>query len=180
MLRKLYLVSVILLISLIGFIITSTKPNYEKTNTSNIVRISKGIKILPIARVIIPDVGLDEELYNPKSSLNKVDKNVTILEKSILPDNENSILFLAAHSGNGSIAYFNNLDKLKIGQEIIIQYKKHNYYYLIDKIFEEDKDGYIEINKTSNQQLVLTTCSKTNYRKQLIINSNLTKKEEIT
>ena len=180
MLRKLYLVSIILLISLIGFIITSTKSNYEKINTSSIVRISDKPKVLPIARVIIKDIGVDEGLYDPKSSLNSVDKNVTILEKSILPDNQNSIIFLAAHSGEGSIAYFNDLDKLEIGQEIIIQYKKYNYYYLIDKIFEEEKDGDIEINKTSNQQLVLTTCSKTNYKKQLIINSNLIKKEEIT
>ena len=41
-----------------------------------------------------------------------------------MPNEENSILFLAAHSGTGEIAYFQNLDKLKPKDIIKLKYKK--------------------------------------------------------
>ena len=71
-------------------------------------------------------------------------------------------------------------DKLKVNDEIIFKYNNINYHYLVDKIFEEEKDGDIEITKSSDNQLVLTTCSKKDSKKQLIVNSNLIQKEEIT
>ncbi len=90
-----------------------------------------------------------------------------------MPDEENSIIFLAAHSGTGTIAFFKNLDKLIKGDKIELKYKNKIYQYQIDKIWEENKTGYIHINKTEKKQLILTTCSPKNNNKQLIINSNL-------
>lgn len=177
--KKYYLLSVILLLILIISIICTT----PKSNSYKIDRLSiKSInpKQLPIARIIIPKIKLDGKLYNKNSSQNDVDKNIQILKESILPEYDNdSIIFLAAHSGNAQNAYFNNLDKLEINDYLIFQYKKYNYFYKIDEIIEQDKDGDIEINKTSNNQLVLTTCSKKDIHKQLIISSSLKEKEEI-
>ena len=178
--KKWYCISVIILIVFITGVITSTKPSHSYTSINRMINISEKPKELPIARVIIPKLGLDEVLYNPKSSENTVERNVMILEGSVFPSSNNSIIFLAAHSGEGKIAYFNDLDKLLVKDILIFQYNNYNYYYEIDKIFEEEKDGDIELNKTSNNQLVLTTCSKTNSKKQLIVNSNLLKKEKIT
>ena len=180
MLKKWYCISVATLSIFIVSLIILTNPTSNLISTNNKFIKSEKPKTIPIAKIIIPKINIDNSLYSQKSDENTVEKNIMILDGTILPNNSNSIIFLAAHSGNGSIAYFNDLDQLKINDTIIFQYKKYNYYYYIDKIYEEDKDGDIEINKSSNQQLVLTTCSKTNSKKQLIINSNLFKKEEST
>lgn len=90
-----------------------------------------------------------------------------------MPTEKNSIIFLAAHSGSGRIAFFKDLNKLKIGDTIELKYKKKIYHYQISNIWEEEKDGYIHVNKTNLKQLILTTCSPERENKQLIINSNL-------
>ena len=130
---------------------------------------------LPIANLYIKKLNINKPIYKLASKNNTVDKNVELLNGSILPDKENSIIFLAAHSGNSNVSYFNNLYKLNIGDEIVFQYKDNKYTYIVNDKFLEEKDGDIEINKTSNNQLVLTTCSTTDSSKQLIINCNLKK-----
>lgn len=178
--KKWYYLSITILSCFIIVCILSTSPTNNLISINQKVIQSKTPEVLAIAHIIIPKIKLDNPLYHPKSLENTVEKNVMILEGSIFPkDNDNSIIFLAAHSGSGDIAYFNDLDQLNINDTLIIQYQNYNYYYKIDSIFEEDKDGDIEINKTSNQQLILTTCSKIDLTKQLIINSNLYQKEEI-
>ena len=90
-----------------------------------------------------------------------------------MPDKKNSIMYIAAHSGDGKIAYFNDLDKLKTNDEITIIYKNKKYIYSVKNIWEENKNGYIHINRENEKQLILTTCSKTKKNKQLVINSTL-------
>ncbi len=177
--KKSFIVSTGILIIFIISIISTTEAKVNKFSVDSIKLISNKPQELPIARIVVPKINLDEALYSKNSRNNDISQNVTILKESIFPDNESSIIFLAAHSGEGKIAYFNDLDKLNIGDTLIIQYKNYNYIYTIDKIFEEDKDGDIEILKSSNNQLVLTTCSRKDMKKQLIVNSNLSKKEEI-
>lgn len=177
--RKYFYVCSLILITFIIVCILLTNPNNNLISINNNV-ISNTPKELPIAKIIIPKIKIDNSIYSINSNENTVEKNVMILKESILPNNDESIIFLAAHSGNGDIAYFNDLNKLDINDTLIFQYKNYNYYYIINDKYEIDKDGDIELNKTSPNQLVLTTCSTTNKAKQLLINSNLVKKEEIT
>lgn len=88
-----------------------------------------------------------------------------------MPEEDNSIIFLAAHSGTGPKAYFDDLDQLEINDPIELIYQNKTLLYYVTDIWEEDKNGYIHINKTNNNQLILTTCSPTNSKKQLIISS---------
>ena len=44
------------------------------------------------------------------------------------------------------------------------------YIYIVKDIWEEPKNGYINVNKENKKQLILTTCSPTNSKKQLIVN----------
>lgn len=179
--KKGYYLSIIILSCFIIFCILSTNSTTSSISFNQKIVQSKTPEMLPLAHIIIPKIKLDNPLYHPKSLENTVEKNVMILDGSVFPkNNDYSIIFLAAHSGSGDIAYFNDLDQLSKDDILILQYQNYNYYYKIDSIFEEDKDGDIEINKTSNQQLILTTCSKSDLKKQLIINSNLYQKEEIT
>ena len=123
-----------------------------------------------IGYIKIDKLNINEKLYKINSTENNVDKHVTILKESVLPDKENSIVFIAAHSGTGDIAYFKDLDKLKIRDKIILNINKKNYTYTVKEMWEDPKNGYININKEKEKQLILTTCSPNNSKKQLIVN----------
>ncbi len=152
---------------IIIFIISIIIPNKKASITSN-----KNINIKNsdiIGEIIIPKINIDKPLFRVQSPENNIEKNITILKESIFPDKDNSIMLLAAHSGTGEIAYFNELDKLNIEDEIILIINKTKYIYKVNNIWEEKKNGYININKSNNKKLILTTCSPTNNNYQLII-----------
>ena len=141
-------------------IITSKKPTYIVENDQ-------------IGYLKIDKINLFQPLLKKESVHNNIEENVTILKDSIMPTEKNSIVFLAAHSGSGSIAFFKDLNKLEVGDIIELKYKNQIYHYQINNIWEERKNGYIHVNKTKLKQLILTTCSPEKENKQLIINSNI-------
>lgn len=126
-----------------------------------------------IGKVIIKKLFLEKELYDINNKKNNVEENVTILKGSIPPENTNSIMFLAAHSGAGKKAYFKDLDQLEIGDTIELLYKGNIYLYTVKNKWETKKDGNIEVPKENRKQLILTTCSPTKENKQLIINCTI-------
>ncbi len=154
-------------------IYTSVKPTINKIKTNiatiNSIPITKKEES-PIGRIIIPKLNIKHNLYDKNSEENNIEKNITILDGSMEPEEENSILFIAAHSGTGKIAYFKHLDSLKENDDVILIYKGKTYYYKVEKEWEIPKNGYIEVPKENNKQLVLTTCSPQKEGQQLIIN----------
>lgn len=170
----------ILLTLFIGALVLIKLPynvnNIKKTTKPVINTITKKINIKkaitkevpPIGTIEIPKISLEKKLYSIESSINNIEENVTILNEIIGKDNKIDLLVLAAHSGTGEKAFFKNIDKLTTGDEINITYKKERYIYIVKKITEQPKIGYINISKTKSSQLFLTTCSKTE-GKQLII-----------
>lgn len=82
-------------------------------------------------------------------------------------------MFIAAHSGVGKIAYFERLDELEINDEIILKIDNKEYSYIVKNTWEEKKNGYINVNKESKNQLILTTCSPTKAKYQLIVNCTI-------
>lgn len=127
----------------------------------------------PIGSIIIPNINLHNKLYNITNKHNNIEENVTILKSTNNPSNKESLIILAAHSGQGKIAYFNDLNKLKLNDEIILHYYNKKYIFTVSNILEQDKNGYIDIQKQDISQLILTTCSTKNKNKQLIIESTL-------
>lgn len=122
-----------------------------------------------LATLTIENINLyNKAIYNINSTKNNVDNNITILKESIMPDKENSIIFIAAHSGSGNIAYFKDLHKIKKNSIIKLNYKNKDFLYQVNDIYEEDKIGYIKISKSNNKKIILTTCSQ-NKDKQLIV-----------
>ncbi len=132
--------------------------------------ITKEEKEEPIGKLIIPKIHLEEEFYPLGSSENTIEKHVTILKDSTSPEEENSILILAAHSGTAGVAYFEHLDELSIQDSIYLNYNQKEYIYEVIDIWEEKKNGYIHINKEETNQLILTTCSPKKEGYQLVIN----------
>ena len=160
------LITIILILSLIKL---------DKKNLNTIDNINLGFNIIkkqdsPIAKLTIKKINLEEYLYDINSSENTIEKHITFLKESIFPNEQNSIVFIAAHSGTGKIAYFQELDKLEINDKIQLLYNGKKYNYYIKEIWEEDKNGYINVNKELENQLILTTCSPSKKNKQLIIN----------
>ena len=144
-------------------------------NNSN-VKISKVVDNEYIGYVYIPKIKLKKNIFTFDSPKNNIEYNVKVLKETIFPQNNknNSIVFLAAHSGTGDNAYFNDLKLLNINDEIIINYKDTIYKYIIIDKKEVEKNGYITGNRINNDEIVLTTCSE-NPKKQLIINGILQK-----
>ena len=173
MLRK-SLVSILLLTVYLGsclLIYNSEKDiksistaNLERnTNTSYISTVNKDENDEIIGTLTIDKLNLSRKIYNINSSHNNVEENVTILNDDM------NLIVLAAHSGPGYIAFFNDLDKLELNDTVNLTYNNKKLVYKVTNIEEQPKDGTIEINKTDKQMLILTTCSKKDKTKQLVV-----------
>ena len=138
------------------------KANNINTNNNNIE--------LPIGKLIIKKININNNLYDINSKLNDIKYNIMINKSSILPDKDNSIMILQAHSGNSNISYFNRLNELEKNDEINLIINNIDYKYIVYKIYEAKKDYTIEYNQINNEKLlILTTCSTNDKTKQLII-----------
>ena len=123
-----------------------------------------------IGKIIIDKININKKLYSINNSKNNIEENITILKESIEPNNNESIIFLAAHSGYGEKAFFKDLDKLEQNDKVILSYENIDYLYIVKDKWETNKDGDIEVPKENKKQLILTTCSTKDKHKQLIIN----------
>ena len=121
-----------------------------------------------IGNLYIPKIGLDKKIYPYNSKENNIERNVTVLDGTIFPDKESSIVFLAAHSGTGRNAFFKNLKYLEKEDIVYFIYNNKKYVYVIDGKTEVAKNGFITVHKKYNHEIILTTCSD-NPDKQLII-----------
>ena len=119
----------------------------------------------PVATIEISKVNLLQKIYAKNSSLNNVDKNVTILTDFCLEE-DSCLILLAAHSGSCEIAYFKNLDKLELQDEAILIYQNFKYIYELQKIEIKDKNGHLNLKKEKGNFLYLTTCDKKEDNKQ--------------
>ena len=162
----------ILILLLILILIYQPKKiiNKVKIEKKEIIGINNKIQEKPIGRLEIKKINLIKPIYKETSRKNNVEENITILNGSISPEESNSIFFLAAHSGSGPIAFFNNLDQLTEGDQVILIYKNNHYQYIVKNKWNQRKDGTIHVPKEKENQLILTTCSKDKKGYQFIIN----------
>ncbi len=171
--RTINIIIIVLGFSLIVnyFIYDNVKKTVNNVDANNYISkpvVKNNMKDDIIGVLNIPKINFKMGFYNYNSKENNVNKNITLLNNT-LPDKKNSTMIIAAHSGNSYLGYFKNLDKLDINDNIEIYYNNKKYHYIVDNIYEEEKDGTIEINKNSKDTtLILTTCSKKK-DKQLII-----------
>ena len=117
----------------------------------------------------IPKIGLKRgflDIYDPANNINQ---NVTVLKNSTFPDQENSNLILAAHSGSAYISFFNNLYLLNKGDAASIYYKQKKYNYIITDIYTQPKVGKLAIMKrTTKNTLTLITCTNNDSTTQTV------------
>ena len=120
-----------------------------------------------LMEVEIPKINFKGKIFNKESKENNIDKNIIIMKESSMPDEENGIVIIGGHSGYGKYAYFKNLNKLNINDEIIIYYLGNKYIYRVVEYHLDSKDGSISINNINKKnKLFLYTCNpndKNNY-----------------
>ena len=126
----------------------------------------------------IPKINLKRGFFDIDDKYNHVNKNIEVLQNSDMPNVNNGLLAIAGHSGSGITAYFKNLHKLKVDDQIYIYYDNVKYIYQVVKYYEEDKNGVISIERYDVSTLVLTTCSPTDDNKQLVVLAKLINKTE--
>lgn len=121
----------------------------------------------------IPKINLQNPIYKENDPKNNVDQNVTLLEENITTTEENFSIVLASHSGNGTHAYFRNLEQLEIGDKIYLKQQNKTYQYEYFKKIEVDKTGTIYVENYSFPHIILITCSKTKKDKQEVYYAKL-------
>ncbi len=146
------------------FPVVLDKSNEKKDDENNLGTESKVLKneVLEddyLGIISIPKIGLRKKLYDIGSYRNDVDRNIEILASSKMPDVMGGNFILAAHNGNTSLGYFRDLHRLKVGDEVTIDYKNKNYVYEVSKIYDVLKTGEVAIKRDKSQSTItLITC----------------------
>lgn len=131
------------------------------------------------AIIEIDNISLKRELYEINDPQNNVDKNIFVHEKSTFPSSSNSNIILASHSGIGSNAYFKDLYKLKINDQVKIYYNNFIWSYVIKEIEYQEKTGTLYLKEAYPEMLTLITCTKNDAKTQTIYYASLEKKSPI-
>lgn len=117
----------------------------------------------------IPKINLSKGFVDKNSPDNDVDKNLYISPKSDYPNVKNGNFIIAAHSGTGWRAFFNDLYKLEKGDRINISYGNKDYTYVIDDIYTQPKTGTISIYRNQKKNTVtLVTCTNNDPNTQTV------------
>lgn len=145
---------------------------YNLINTNNINTNKKTEEDNFIAVLEIPEISLKKGLSLDNNNINY---NIEIVSDSTFPNEENSNLVLAAHSGNSKKSFFKNLYKLTIGDEVYIYYDGIKYEFVIYDIYDVLKDGTVEIERYQNKKTItLVTCKKNSNNYQTVYIGYLT------
>lgn len=122
-----------------------------------------------IAFLELEKIKFKRGLFPKNSYYNKVDYNVEILDISDFPDVINGNFILAGHSGTSNVAYFKDLYKLALKDIAKVYYQGKVYKYQIVNIYNELKDGSVNIYRDQNKTtLTLITCTKNDKNNQTI------------
>ena len=107
----------------------------------------------------IPKINLKRGLVDKNSSDNNVNRNIYMIKKTTLPDEQtNSHIILAAHSGNSYVSFFRNLKKLDMKDKVYFYYKSVKYIYEVSNKYKIEKTGTTELKQTNISDITLITC----------------------
>lgn len=144
--------------------------NIEDTNIEENSEIQQTSINLDYTAVIeIPKINLKRGVINSTKNFNSVNYAISVDENSNYP-NEMGNFILYAHSGNSSIAYFKNLNKVEVGDEVYIYYEGVKYKYIIYDKYDIQKTGKANVIKSSTDNyLTLITCNQNKKNYQIVV-----------
>ena len=132
-----------------------------------------------IGYLYIPKINLTKGFVDRRSSENDVEKNIYIVDGATYPDVEKGNFIIAAHSGPGWQAFFNELYQLTIGDQIYVTYKGKKYTYQLTNVYKQEKTGKIAIYRNYEKStLTLITCTNHDLTSQTVYISELINVED--
>lgn len=144
------------------------------TPTTNIIDPVIDKKDNYIGILSVPEVNIKRGFVAENSKYNSVSYNVMLISGSTMPDQKQGNLILAAHRGNSSVSFFENLYKLNIGANAYVEYRNKTYKYELKSTYTEPKDGSLTIKRNADAScLTLITCTRNDKKTQTIFNFEL-------
>lgn len=148
--------------------ISTNQEEIEQTESEE-VKVVENIQREPYIAVLkIDKINLEKGIYSLNSKNNNVNKNIQLLKGSDMPDKEKGNVIIAGHSGSSYVAYFRNLIKLKNGDKAKIFYNGKTYIYNLNKSYEVEKTGKVELLKNKDKQILTLITCKHNTNKQIV------------
>ena len=174
-LKRIISIQVALIITLTGLIVFKNNKVIKKNNIIDAIsyKVEEASSNNYYGRIFIDKIHLNEYFFSVNDKRNNVDKGIEILKPSIMPDRDNSKLFLASHSGNSNISHFKNIHKLEYNDEIIIYFNNNCYKYKVIDKYEITKNGTLNIKEIEDNTLILITCVKDTDRQLVIISKKI-------
>lgn len=126
-------------------------------------------KINYTAVLEIPSINLKRGVVDSTKNFNSINYAISVDKNSNYPDKEGNFI-LYAHSGNSSIAYFKNLNKVEIDDEVYIYYNGVKYKYKIFTKYDIEKTGKAEVLFSNTEKYItLITCNQNRNGYQVIL-----------
>lgn len=117
----------------------------------------------------IPSINLKQGIVNSTKNFNSINYAISVDKHSNYPDKEGNFI-LYAHSGNSSIAYFRNLNKVNINDKVYVYYNGIKYEYIITNKYDIKKTGTANIIKSNTDKYItLITCNPNKDGYQIVI-----------
>ncbi len=176
--KKLYAYNV-MQINITEEIENKKKEHVEKVEADEKVDESIGIDEY-IGYIEIPQIELNKGFLRKESSHNNVEENLYVLNEADYPNVKNGNFVVAAHSGTGWKAFFNELYRLRRDDYIYVTFNHKKYTYKIDNIYKQTKDGTVNLYRDPTQNtMTLITCTNNDDKTQTLYVAYLIKKEKI-
>lgn len=117
----------------------------------------------------IPSINLKQGVVNSTKNFGSINYAISVDKNSNYPDQKGNFI-LYAHSGNSSIAYFKNLNKVEINDDIYVYYNGTKYHYEIYDKYDIQKTGKAKVvSSTSYNYITLITCNQSKKDKQIVV-----------
>lgn len=125
----------------------------------------------------IPSINLKEGVVNNTKNFNSINYAISVDNNSNYPDKMGNFI-LYAHSGNSSIAFFRNLNKVEINDSVYVYYNGIKYQYVIYDKYDIAKTGKAKvISSNKNNYITLITCNQNKEGYQIVVVGKLLSKE---
>lgn len=116
----------------------------------------------------IPKINLKNGLVETTKNFDSINYAISIDKNSNYP-NENGNFILYAHSGSSRIAFFKNLNKVDISDNVIVYYEGIKYTYQITNKYEIEKNGKLKVFKYEGKKLITLLTCISNTNKQVVL-----------
>lgn len=117
----------------------------------------------------IPSINLKRGVVDSTKNFSSINYAISVDKNSNYP-NEMGNFILYAHSGNSSIAYFKNLNKVELKDSVYVYYNGVKYKYEIFDKYDIEKTGKAKvIDSKQNKYITLITCNQNRKNYQIVI-----------